>query len=349
MINTETFGTPQGCSYSIHNDWNQPLGRISEYLNPFEIPPSYYVEAKGIQLVSSGLIGIEHNDKFVDEMFPFGHLPKKRQLELFEMSCLPPSHYFESTLCSLISPLGWHNSYYHWFMDYLPMVLAAEKYYALTGDPFKVLVPVNLKAWQLQSLSKLGYQEGSLIKFKPCGDYINVRTQRIIVSHSHRWQRNPEVPRDAISPNTFVELKKRLKPGKSEAESSSLPKKIYLSRKDASSRRLVNEDEIFSLLSNYGFESVTLEGVNLRTQVKLFRGATHIVAVHGAGLTNLLHSYHASVLEIHSLDHGIRPDFFQIALLNKCRYFFYVCNSRGVAKDVYMNASVIKKFLEATL
>ena len=37
-----------------------------------------------------------------------------------------------------------------------------------------------------------------------------------------------------------------------------------------------------------GWETVTLEDLSIKEQVKTFAEATHIVAPHGAGLTNLL-------------------------------------------------------------
>ena len=356
MMSAVVFGARQSCAYTLRNDWDQPLGRMSEFIKPFEIAPSYYVEATNARLVSHQLVGIENRYNLIEEMLPFRKLSKRTRLKLYALSCLPPSHSVETTLCSLISPWGWHNSYYHWFLDYLPVVFATEKYTSLTGRPIKLLVPRNLTEWQSKSLSQLGYEGDSLLPFLPGTGYTSIKTRSLVASHSHRCQKASGVrratagtPSDAVSPSAIAELKKRLSPKRSELRGSVLPKKILLSRRLATSRRLINEHEVLSLLSSYGFEAVTLEGVSLAAQIELFKYATHIIAVHGAGLTNILHSFQASVLEIHSLDHGIRPDYFQIAHLNNCRYFFYVCESQGLAKDVFISMNVIKDFLDATL
>jgi Glycosyltransferase 61 len=356
MTSAVVFGARESCTYTLRNDWDQPLGRMSEFIKPFEIAPSYYVEVPNARLVSRHLVGIDNRYKLIEEMLPFKKLSKRARLKSYALSCLPPSHSVETTLCSLISPWGWHNLYYHWFLDYLPVVFATEKYTSLTGRPVKLLVPSNLKEWQSKSLSQLGYEGDSLLRFTPGTGYTSVKTRCIVASHSHRCQKASSVrpakagiPFDAVSPSAIAELRERLSPKRSELRGSVLPKKILLSRRDATSRRLVNEHEVLSLLSRYGFEAVTLEGVSLSTQIELFKYATHIVAVHGAGLTNILHSYQASVLEIHSLDHGIKPDYFQIAYLNKCRYFFYVCQSQGLSKDVFISMNVIKDFLDATV
>ena len=356
MTSAVIFGAPQRCAYTLYNYWDQPLGRLSEFIKPFEIAPSYYVEAKDARLVSRQLVGIENRCKVIEEMIPFGKLSKRTRLKLYALSCLPPSHTVETTLCSLINPWGRHNSYYHWFLDCLPVVFAIEKYASLTGKPVKLLVPRHLKEWQSKSLSQLGYEGDSLLPFTPGKGYISIKARSVVASHSHRCQKGSSVrrakagvPFDAVSPSAIAELKERLTPKKSELRDSLLPKKILISRREATSRRLINEDDVLSLLSRYGFEAITLDGLSLSTQIELFKNATHIVAVHGAGLTNILHSYQASVLEIHSLDHGIRPDYFQIASLNRCKYFFYACESQGVDKDVSISMNVIRDFLDATL
>ena len=63
-------------------------------------------------------------------------------------------------------------------------------------------------------------------------------------------------------------------------------KKIVVLRPGAKTRRLINSDEL--LLKLKGWETVALENMNIRDQMRTFAEATHIVAAHGAGLTNLL-------------------------------------------------------------
>jgi len=63
-------------------------------------------------------------------------------------------------------------------------------------------------------------------------------------------------------------------------------KKIFVLRPGATSRRLVNSDEM--LLALKGYETVVLEKMSIKDQMKTFAEASHIVAAHGAGLVNLL-------------------------------------------------------------
>jgi hypothetical protein len=63
-------------------------------------------------------------------------------------------------------------------------------------------------------------------------------------------------------------------------------RKIFITRKETSNRSIANQKELLIALS--GWESVILEDLSIKEQVQTFAEATHIVASHGAGLTNIL-------------------------------------------------------------
>ena len=63
-------------------------------------------------------------------------------------------------------------------------------------------------------------------------------------------------------------------------------RKIVVLRPGAKTRKIMNSDEL--VLALKGWETVALEKMTIREQMKTFAEATHIVAAHGAGLVNLL-------------------------------------------------------------
>ena len=75
-------------------------------------------------------------------------------------------------------------------------------------------------------------------------------------------------------------------------------RKLYVTRRNAKVRRLLNEEETATYLERRGFKVVALEKRPFREQVQLFAEAKVIVAQHGAGLTNLLFAQSPCVLEI---------------------------------------------------
>lgn len=71
-------------------------------------------------------------------------------------------------------------------------------------------------------------------------------------------------------------------------ETSSLNKRVFISRKDAAIRNLLNEDEIFAIFEKNGFTRYNLANLSVLEQIELFHNADIIVAAHGAALSNLL-------------------------------------------------------------
>ena len=67
----------------------------------------------------------------------------------------------------------------------------------------------------------------------------------------------------------------------------SFPKKILI-RRSGKTRGIANFDELETALKERGWSVLDLEGLSFSDQIALFAGASHIVAEHGAALTNLL-------------------------------------------------------------
>lgn len=76
---------------------------------------------------------------------------------------------------------------------------------------------------------------------------------------------------------------------KEERAIADYPKKIYISRKNASDRRRFNEDEIIEFVQQVGFVVIAPEEYSVHEQAQLFNNADCIVACSGAALTNLLY------------------------------------------------------------
>ena len=117
---------------------------------------------------------------------------------------------------------------------------------------------------------------------------------------------------------------------------------------ELNNRRIINEDEVVSFLESYGYVSVILDGMPLHQIISLFRTATHIIGVHGAGLTNLLFSENASVIELHAEGHGIRPDYFQLALIKRLQYCYHVFPSFNKFNDVVVDIQILQTLLDCT-
>jgi capsular polysaccharide biosynthesis protein len=65
-------------------------------------------------------------------------------------------------------------------------------------------------------------------------------------------------------------------------------KKVFISRKDAPLRKILNEDEIFALFQAHGFTRYELSKLSATEQILLFNNAEIVVGEHGAGLVNIM-------------------------------------------------------------
>jgi capsular polysaccharide biosynthesis protein len=121
-----------------------------------------------------------------------------------------------------------------------------------------------------------------------------------------------------------------------------LAKRLYLSRANASGRKILNEEEIVPLLSRRGFLCVTLEEMSLVDQIALFFEAEAIVAPHGAGLTNLVWcAPKTRVVEIFSPLY-VNLCYWAIASLTQADYYYLL----GSADRVVSNINDTSFFLE---
>jgi capsular polysaccharide biosynthesis protein len=71
-------------------------------------------------------------------------------------------------------------------------------------------------------------------------------------------------------------------------DTTHLSKKVFISRKDAPLRKIINEDEVFELFKPYGFVRYELSNFTVCEQIMLMHNADIVIGEHGAGLTNIL-------------------------------------------------------------
>ncbi|MCI0564712.1 MAG: glycosyltransferase 61 family protein [Nitrososphaera sp.] len=97
-----------------------------------------------------------------------------------------------------------------------------------------------------------------------------------------------------------------------------LPRKIFISRRRAVNRRLVNESAVTEVLRERGFVDVDPGSYSIAEQIRLFSEAEVVIGIHGMGVTNFIFSEKPRLLvEIMSTSWS-RP------------YYFRQCQERGV-------------------
>lgn len=203
---------------------------------------------------------------------------------------LPPATPLEGTTAFLSVRGG--NTYYHWMADLLPRLKLLElAEIKLEEIDFFVVNSCHLP-FQRKTLNLLGIPTHKIIQNSKIP---HIKAPNLVV---------PSLPGDVglMSPWTCQFLRESFL-NKAVSPELKTPDRIYISRRHASYRRLLNEEEIIARLSPYGFVPIVLESLSFLEQVALFANAKAIIAPHGAGLTNTVFCNPGTqLIEIFSID-----------------------------------------------
>ena len=198
-----------------------------------------------------------------------------QQHQVFQQSELPPLETIEGRVVVLSGLSG--NVYFHWMVDILPR-LELLRQSGINFDQIDWFLVNSYQApFQRETLTRLGIPEFKILE---SDQFPHIQAQQLIVpsfaGHTG-W----------LQPWAIDTLRRWFLP-KSSNSGKNYPERIYISRGDASYRRVLNEDEVIQFLRPWGFVTVQLETLSFTEQVALFAEAKVIMGAHGSGLTNIV-------------------------------------------------------------
>ncbi len=227
---------------------------------------------------------------------------------------------------------NWTWMYFHWMIDALTRYVASQSFI----DKHPVLLP--------SSYQKFSYIQESL-------DYLGIpyvwydenKTtyvwELLLPSHT------------AIPGNYNVGYLNALrtlflsKPRQIE----NFKRKVYISRKNAITRRMINESSFIHLLAKYSIEYHCLESFSLSEKINLLSNTSLLIGVHGAGLTNMLFlPDQASVIEIRMLGDSHNNSYFAMASALKFPYYYLeaeLVDSSSEEKDIVLDLEKMERIL----
>ena len=165
----------------------------------------------------------------------------------------------------------WSAGYAHWLFDALPRLHALD---LIPNQDVRIVVPETLTALQRDSLQALGINPSRCLPL----NHRHLKFQCLYVPSFMGTTGNPH-------PLGIAWLRKRFLGNDILVEGT---ERIYISRRSASRRRVLNEKELEPILLKHGFRIVECEKLSFPEQVELFSHASMVVGLHGAGLANLL-------------------------------------------------------------
>ncbi len=169
----------------------------------------------------------------------------------------------------------WTAGYYHWITESLPRLLACRE----QGQNIRVLLPTRVAySGYEKSIALLGIHD---VDYFPEGKNVVVRNAIITTVPRNFGTTCPAILQRIRETYTLAVIGER-------TELATKRRRVYVSRKLARGRKVVNEDAVISLLAQYGFEVVAFENHEFSAQVKLMAETEALVSIHGAALTNMI-------------------------------------------------------------
>lgn len=168
---------------------------------------------------------------------------------------------------------AWSSGYYHWLIEALPRLIAMKESWS-NKHIIAPSYPPNL--WFAKWLYSISG-----------GRYIKSSKRPILLSECS-FQENPESMSSFSRPDLFLTASYFRQLFLREKSFAEKKLKIYISRKSAGHRKISNEESVIQILEKKGYKTLELEKIPFLDQVGLFMNASHVVSIHGAGLSNIL-------------------------------------------------------------
>jgi capsular polysaccharide biosynthesis protein len=162
--------------------------------------------------------------------------------------------------------------YHHWLYDVLPRIELLNRQNVLRNIDHFVIDYTNL-SFQADSLKTLGIPEEKIIR-------VNDRS-RFHIEAERLWV--PSLPSRLGTINEWVVnfLRSRFLPDFKKEKA-----RLYISRRKAPSRKLLNEKELTEYLLTKGFIEFFPEDYSIKTTAGFFAAADFVAGVHGSGFAN---------------------------------------------------------------
>lgn len=166
----------------------------------------------------------------------------------------------------------------HWWID-----VATRVYLALNSpelDGLKFILPAETNSFQKDALAALGIPENRI--YTPSNDI-----ERIKKIHFPGSTQSGSRSATSVDPNVLAAAKAARRSVLPDGPSSR-GTRLYVSRRNDSTRRIRNETEVESTLSRLGFSIICPEDLPFAETVETFAEAELVVGVTGDGLANIV-------------------------------------------------------------
>lgn len=199
-----------------------------------------------------------------------------------------------------VGSLAPHN-WFHWIIDTLPVIHFLRHLPPQFQNYPVLLPPISDKSRDWHQSLRIALR-GRPIKMIDAQKLIKVRslvmTEGASTAFPRPWKSQQQSGRIFFRENMLTafadEVRAKATPEKFATEPT---RRLFIGRKSGGMRDY-NQDEIFEVAGEYGFELVFLEDLPFRNSVRLFNEAQIVIGPHGAGFANILFSQRGTTVLI---------------------------------------------------
>lgn len=197
--------------------------------------------------------------------------------------------------------------HFHWFTEALPKLFCIRDF----ADEFVLLLPdspyIRKIATDSLELLRLNFENFVLMKET---EFYKIKNLYYISRISRTGQMHDEI---------MKEMNKVFLAGKKTGNN-----RIYISRKKARFRKILNEEELTDVLKNYGFEILHAEDFSFSEQIDIFSTCGTLLGIHGAGLTNCFFMNQGSnVIELRRKETVTNNGYWHLTDSLDHKYYYY--------------------------
>ncbi len=220
----------------------------------------------------------------------------------------------------------WSDNYYHWLLQYLPILrIARESIPWDTIDHFLVSGPI--RSFKAESLSLVGIPLERVIEINAGLTYLS---EELVIT---------PIPCDNRSHAPWViEFLRSLRYPPMDESSP-----VFLDRPFPASRRIINADEVYSILNSYGIRCIDCSQYSFSDQIRFASSTDFLLGIHGASLANSVFCTPGTTL-LELVPRNYTPPYFK-ELANACglRYNRIVGIEPGLFPSLFplKNADII--------
>jgi hypothetical protein len=264
------------------------FSRAKMYTEGYTVPEGFVSELNQINFHSdTGLLTFK-SKIILESGMDFKRILKMDNLlkKIFNLSFKVNSQ-FKNEICTSIIHLPWaKDSNFHWFIDCLSRIYLLQNYFK---NKITILVPKKIKKFQLETLKFCIPKNWNIFMVEDNQVYQIDKYvfPSFLSSHLSGYLdfRVIEFMNSKIMEGYKIKKKKN-------------KENIFISRNKANKRKILNENKLHDILKKYNFKIVFSEDLKYKEQVDLFYNSKIIISAHGAGLTNILFSEKATVIEL---------------------------------------------------